>query len=93
MAAVNALSAIYSDLGGDADVLREARANALTGDFIHEPTVTQVEIDESQHFTSFRLNPREGRPTLVGVGAATAMARSLTGGIEPACSGCSRNSA
>lgn len=27
----------------------------LRGDFIHEPTETLIEVDESQHFTSFRL--------------------------------------
>lgn len=31
------------------------RTNRLRGDFLHEPTGTLIEIDESQHFTSARL--------------------------------------
>lgn len=54
-AARAALERIYVALGGDLEVLDAGRSTALPGDFIHEPTGTLIEVDESQHFTSFRL--------------------------------------
>jgi hypothetical protein len=54
-AARAALERIYVALGGDLEVLDAGRSTALPGDFIHEPTATLIEVDESQHFTSFRL--------------------------------------
>jgi hypothetical protein len=51
----DALERIYVALGGDLDILRTARSTALTGDFLHPPSGTLIEIDESQHFTSARL--------------------------------------
>ena len=53
--AVRALEAIYVKLGGNPGVLEAGRQNRLRGDFVHEPSRTLIEIDESQHFTSFRL--------------------------------------
>jgi hypothetical protein len=53
--AVRVLEAIYLELGGDLATLEAGRRNKLRGDFLHEPTRTLIEIDESQHFTSFRL--------------------------------------
>jgi hypothetical protein len=52
--AVAVLERIYLALGGDLDVLATARPNRLRGDFVREPTGNLIEIDESQHFTSFR---------------------------------------
>jgi len=49
------LDRIYAALGGDLDTLAEARTTRLPGDFIHEPTGTLIEVDESQHFTTARL--------------------------------------
>lgn len=49
-----ALERIYVALGGDADVLATARSRRLRGDFVHEPSGTLIEVDEHQHFTSFR---------------------------------------
>jgi len=60
--AVEALVRIYAALRGDPDVLRGGRTTALPGDFVHEPTGTLIEIDESQHFTSFRLQALELYP-------------------------------
>jgi hypothetical protein len=50
-----ALDSIYVELGGDLNALASARSTRLTGDFVHEPSGTLIEIDESQHFTSARL--------------------------------------
>jgi len=50
-----ALESIYVALGGDLANLAAGRATRLTGDFVHEPSGTLIEVDESQHFTSFRL--------------------------------------
>ncbi|HWF73529.1 MAG TPA: hypothetical protein VG186_09305 [Solirubrobacteraceae bacterium] len=62
-AAVPILSAIYARLGGDPVVLRSLRANYfLTVDLAHEPTGTLIELDESKHFTSFRLQALELYP-------------------------------
>lgn len=61
--AIGALSAIYAELGGEPDVLRDGRVNPLRGDFVHEPTGTLIEIDESQHFTSFRLKSLQLYPS------------------------------
>ena len=49
------LDKICRALGGDPGVIVTARTRTLTGDFVHLPTGTFVEVDESQHFTSFRL--------------------------------------
>jgi hypothetical protein len=50
-----ALERIYLALEGDLEVLDAGRVTAWPGDFIHEPTGTLIEVDESQHFTSCRL--------------------------------------
>lgn len=52
--AIAALERIHAALGGDASVLSTARSRRLRGDFLHEPTGTLLEVDEHQHFTSFR---------------------------------------
>jgi len=49
------LEAIYVQLGGDLAVLGTARSTPLRGDFVHVETGTLIEIDESQHFSSARL--------------------------------------
>ena len=55
-AAVEQLDAIYARLNGDVSVLHAARENLLLPvDLVHEPTGTVIEVDESAHFTSFRL--------------------------------------
>ena len=55
-AALEQLAAIYARLNGDLSVLYASRENLLLPvDLVHEPTGTVIEVDESSHFTSFRL--------------------------------------
>src|SRR4051794_30502708 len=63
-----ALRTIYLALGGDEEVLGTARSTSLRGDFLHAPTGTLVEIDESQHFTSARLKSLELYPESIPLG-------------------------
>ncbi|MHA7223092.1 DUF7255 family protein [Arthrobacter sp. RHLT1-20] len=49
------LHEIFLSLGGQATEQAAKRTTALPGDFIHVETGTIIEIDELQHFTSFRL--------------------------------------
>ena len=65
-AALERLGAIYARLNGDLSVLHASRENLLLPvELVHEPTVTVIEVDESPHFTSFRLAALE----LYGPGA------------------------
>jgi len=50
-----ALADIFAALDGDPVAQSRKRLTALPGDFVHEPTGTFIELDESQHFTSYRL--------------------------------------
>jgi hypothetical protein len=55
-AALERLGVVYARLGGDLPVLRASRENLLLPvDLVHDPTGTVIEVDESPHFTSFRL--------------------------------------
>jgi len=54
-AAREALARIFRELGGNEDELATARTTRLSGDFLHEPTRTLLEVDEHQHFTTARL--------------------------------------
>jgi hypothetical protein len=68
-AAVEVLKAIYDRLGGDDVVLRSLRRNFfLTIDLVHEASGTLIELDESKHFTSFRLTALDLYPPDVAVG-------------------------
>ena len=68
-AAVEVLAAIYARLKGDLSVLHAARANLfLAVDLVHPPTGTVIEVDEREHFTSFRLTALELYPPHVAVG-------------------------
>lgn len=49
------LAAAFAALGGDADAHRAKQLRTLPSDLVHLPTRTMVEVDELQHFTSFRL--------------------------------------
>ena len=67
--ALEVLAAIYARLKGDVSVLRAARANLLLGvELVHPPTGTVIEVDEREHFTSFRLSALELYPAGVAVG-------------------------
>ena len=68
-AAVGVLAAIYARLGGDVSVLHAARANLfLAVDLVHPPSGTVVELDELEHFTSFRLGALALYPADAAVG-------------------------
>lgn len=57
------LNAIFSALGGDPDAQSTKRTTPLIGDFVDRGTGTLIEIDESQHFTSFRATSLELYPS------------------------------
>ena len=68
-AALELLDAIYARLNGDISVLHASRENLLLPvDLVHEPSGTVIEVDESPHFTSFRLAALELYPADVTVG-------------------------
>jgi hypothetical protein len=68
-AAVEQLGVIYARLKGDVSVLFASRENLLLSvDLVHEPTETLIEVDESPHFTSFRLAILELYPADANVG-------------------------
>jgi len=67
-AALAPLEAIYARLGGDVSVLHASRENLLLPvELVHEPSGTVVEVDESPHFTSFRLAALELYPAAATV--------------------------
>lgn len=67
--AVAVLTAIYELFGGDVAVMRSLRMNFfLPVDLMHEPTGTVIQLDESPHFTSFRLSTLDLYPPGVAVG-------------------------
>jgi hypothetical protein len=67
--ALEQLGAIYARLKGDLSVLCASRENLLLPvDLVHEPTGTVIEVDESPHFTSFRLATLELYPADVTLG-------------------------
>lgn len=49
------LERIWQVLKGDPGGYAARPATQLTGDFIHEPTGTLIEYDETQHFSTARL--------------------------------------
>ena len=53
-AAREPLQVIFDALGGIRADQAAKGTQSLPGDFIHQPTGTLIEIDEFQHFTSFR---------------------------------------
>ncbi len=65
---IAALEGIYLALGGDLATLATARTTPLRGDFVHPATGTLIEVDESQHFTSFRLQTLEMYPPDAALG-------------------------
>jgi hypothetical protein len=56
------LERIFLELGGDLATQAGKRSTALPGDFLHEPSGTLIEVDESQHFTSHRLTTLRAYP-------------------------------
>ena len=62
------LDTIFISLGGHHEEQNAKRLTSLPGDFIHVESGTFVEVDESQHFTSFRLLSLELYPMNVPLG-------------------------
>jgi hypothetical protein len=68
-AALEVLEAIYARLKGDVSVLQASRASLLLPvDLVHTQTGTLIEVDESPHFTSFRLAALELYPDDANLG-------------------------
>lgn len=67
-AARRVLADIFSALDGDPVAQVNKRLTSLPGDFLHEPTRTFIEIDESQHFTTHRLRTLDWYPANAPVG-------------------------
>jgi len=68
-AVLEPLGAIHARLKGDLSVLYASRENLLLPvELVHEPTGTVIEVDDSPHFTSFRLAALELYPADVTVG-------------------------
>ena len=51
------LAAIFEALSGDLTAQAAKRSIPLPGDLIHVATSTLVDVDEYQHFTTFRPRP------------------------------------
>lgn len=66
--AITALERIYLHLGGDLTAHTTAKPTRLRGDYVHAATGTLIEVDESQHFTSFRLQTLDMYPDDATVG-------------------------
>lgn len=63
-----ALERIFVTLGGDLAAQAAKRTTSLTGDFLHPPSGTLIEVDEHQHFTSHRLQALDLYPETTALG-------------------------
>jgi hypothetical protein len=91
-AAVEALTAIYDNLKGDSAVLQNLRANLLlVVDLVHEPTGTLIELDESLHFTSYRLATFDLYPANTALGFDLEEYRELCRTLAPETDNLSHN--
>ncbi|KQR48658.1 hypothetical protein ASF87_07300 [Microbacterium sp. Leaf161] len=61
--AMPVLQRAFDDLGGNEDEQRSKRWGSLPSDLLHLESRTMVEVDEMQHFTSFRLLTRRAAPS------------------------------
>jgi hypothetical protein len=62
------LDKIFHDLRGDSEAQSTKRTTPLPGDFIHLPTGTMIEIDEVQHFTTYRMQTFAHYPANASLG-------------------------
>jgi hypothetical protein len=67
-AATTSLHDIFLALAGDAAPYAAGRSNVLQGDLLHRPTGTIIEVDEFQHFSSWRLITLEAYPSDAALG-------------------------
>ncbi|MGK3949155.1 DUF7255 family protein [Microbacterium sp. K2] len=61
--AVRALQRVFDELGGNEEEQRSKRWGSLPSDLLHLESRTMVEVDEMQHFTSFRLLTLRAAPS------------------------------
>ena len=66
--AVPAMQAIFEALDGIESELAAKKMTSLPGDFLHLESGVFLEVDESQHFTTFRLRTLDLYPDTVPVG-------------------------
>jgi hypothetical protein len=66
--AVRSLHDIFLALEGDAAPYAAGRSNVLRGDLLHKPTGTIIEVDELQHFSSWRLITLDAYPPDAALG-------------------------
>jgi hypothetical protein len=84
VAALGVLTTVYVRLKGDVTVLPAARENLLLAiDLFHEPTGTVIEVDEPEHFTSFRLLALDQYPADARVGFDVDEHRALCRELAP----------
>jgi hypothetical protein len=62
------LQTIFDALGGRTHEQAAKRLTSLPGDFFHQESGTFIEVDESQHFTSFRLLTLDLHPPAAPLG-------------------------
>ncbi|NMR28638.1 hypothetical protein [Crystallibacter degradans] len=62
------LHGIFLALEGDAIPYAAGRTNVLRGDLLHEPSGTIIEVDEFQHFSSWRLVALDAYPLDAALG-------------------------
>jgi hypothetical protein len=77
------LAEIFAALQGDPVAQAAKRLTALPGDFVHEPTGTFIEVDESQHFTTYRLLSLDHYPEDAPLGFDMEEYRALCAGWAP----------
>ncbi|BCW74736.1 hypothetical protein NicSoilB11_10610 [Arthrobacter sp. NicSoilB11] len=66
--ALRFLEDIFLALEGDAAPYAAGRSTVLRGDLIHEPTGTIIEVDEFQHFSTWRLIALDAYPPDAAIG-------------------------
>jgi hypothetical protein len=66
--AAGVMADIFDVLDGNTEEQSAKRLTPLPGDFFHEPSGTFIEIDESQHFTTWRLRSLESYPAVLPLG-------------------------
>lgn len=81
--AVPALQMIFELLGGVESAQAVKRTTALPGDYFHPPSGVFVEVDESQHFTSFRRATLDLYPTGTPLGFDLLEYKSLCQELSP----------
>ncbi|GGF36349.1 hypothetical protein GCM10011519_07320 [Marmoricola endophyticus] len=75
------LANIFEALGGQPDELASKPMRRLSGDFVHAPTGTFIEVDERQHFTSHRLKTLDLYPSGARLGFDIEEYRDLCRGL------------